>query len=107
MQSRRALTDAALLQTTVEDKESGHSVAAVNCYFMAQDGGMFKAQVPFAPYFYLQVKVGGGLGVALPHFSPGQRQLADVLNSEDPTGQRGGGGGGLPAPQVHGRHPRH
>ena len=36
---------------------TGHSVAAVNCYFMAQDGGMFKAQVPFAPYFYLQVKV--------------------------------------------------
>ena len=44
-------------QTTVEDKESGYSAAAVNCYFMAQDGGMFKAQVPFAPYFYLQVKV--------------------------------------------------
>ena len=44
-------------QTTVEDKETGNTLAAVNCYFMAQDGGMFKAQVPFAPYFYLQAKV--------------------------------------------------
>ena len=23
-----------------------------------QDGSMFKAQIPYAPYFYLQVKVG-------------------------------------------------
>ena len=44
-------------QTMVEDKETGNTLAAVNCYFMAQDGGMFKAQVPFAPYFYLQAKV--------------------------------------------------
>ena len=44
-------------QTTLEDKETGNSVAAVNGYFMTQDGSMFKAQVPFAPYFYLQVKV--------------------------------------------------
>ena len=41
----------------MEDKETGNTLAAVNCYFMAQDGGMFKAQVPFAPYFYLQAKV--------------------------------------------------
>lgn len=45
------------MQTTVEDKESGNTVAAVNCYFMSQDGSMFKAQVHFSPYFYLQVKV--------------------------------------------------
>ena len=44
-------------QTTVEDKESGNTVAAVNCYFMSQDGSMFKAQVHFSPYFYLQIKV--------------------------------------------------
>ena len=37
------------MQTTVEDKESGNNVAAVNCYFMSQDGSMFKAQVHFYP----------------------------------------------------------
>ena len=46
-----------VLQTTVEDKESGNTIAAVNCYFMSQDGSMFKAQVAFSPYFYLQTKV--------------------------------------------------
>ncbi len=45
------------MQTTLEEKESGNTVAAVNCYFMSQDGSMFKAQVPFSPYFYLQIKV--------------------------------------------------
>lgn len=44
-------------QTTLEEKESGNTVAAVNCYFMSQDGSMFKAQVPFSPYFYVQIKV--------------------------------------------------
>ena len=48
---------ACIVQTTVEDKESGNNVAAVNCYFMSQDGSMFKAQVHFSPYFYLQIKV--------------------------------------------------
>ena len=37
--------------TQVEDKESGKAYAAVNCYFMAQDGSTFKAQVKYAPYF--------------------------------------------------------
>ena len=45
----------------MEDKESGNTVAAVNCYFMSQDGSMFKAQVHFSPYFYLQIKVRRGL----------------------------------------------
>ncbi|CAL8464190.1 g3725 [Coccomyxa elongata] len=45
-----------LNSTTLEEKESGNTVAAVNCYFMSQDGSMFKAQVPFSPYFYLQIK---------------------------------------------------
>ena len=44
-------------QTVVEDRDTGNTVAAVNCYFMCQDGSMFKAQVRFAPYFYLQVQV--------------------------------------------------
>ena len=45
------------MQTVVEDRESSQTVAAVNCYFMCQDGSMFKAQVAFAPYFYLHVQV--------------------------------------------------
>ncbi|KAK9798895.1 hypothetical protein WJX73_003389 [Symbiochloris irregularis] len=49
--------------TNVEDKESGHLLSAVNCFFMCQDGSMFKAQVEFAPYFYLQAKEGMHLEV--------------------------------------------
>lgn len=33
-------------------------VSVVNCYFQCQDGSMFKAQVEFSPYFYLQVREG-------------------------------------------------
>lgn len=33
-------------------------VSVVGCYFMCQDGSMFKAEVDFAPYFYLQVLEG-------------------------------------------------
>lgn len=58
------------LQTMAEDRDSGQLVSAVDCYFMCQDGGMFKAKVVYAPYFYVQVKVRGrgawraGLGQA-------------------------------------------
>lgn len=45
------------LQTSVEDKEAGHVVSAINCYFMCQDGSMFQANIRYAPYFYLQIKV--------------------------------------------------
>jgi DNA polymerase epsilon subunit 1 len=41
----------------LEDRESGQLVSAVDCYFMCQDGGMFKAKVTYAPYFYLRCKV--------------------------------------------------
>jgi hypothetical protein len=51
---------AASVQTMAEDRDSGQLVSAVDCYFMCQDGGMFKAKVVFAPYFYVQVKVGAG-----------------------------------------------
>jgi len=44
-------------QASHEDKDSGQVVSAVDCYFMCQDGSMFKARVLHAPYFYLQVKV--------------------------------------------------
>ncbi|KAL4450230.1 hypothetical protein ABPG77_010899 [Micractinium sp. CCAP 211/92] len=43
-------------QSQKVDKESGLAVSVVNCYFMCQDGGMFKAQVEYSPYFYLAVK---------------------------------------------------
>ena len=41
-----------------EDKQSGHVVSVITCYFMSQGGAMFRAQVESFPYFYLQVKVG-------------------------------------------------
>ncbi|KAF8072990.1 POL2A [Scenedesmus sp. PABB004] len=42
--------------TSFEDKDTGQTMSAVDCYFQCQDGSMFKARVPYAPYFYLQVK---------------------------------------------------
>jgi len=47
-----------MLQTQQEDKDSGHMISVVACYFMCQDGSMFKAEVPYAPYFYLHVAAG-------------------------------------------------
>ncbi|GLC51172.1 hypothetical protein PLESTB_000473800 [Pleodorina starrii] len=40
------------------DKDSGHVVASVDCYFMCQDGTMFKARLAFSPYFYVRVREG-------------------------------------------------
>ncbi|KAK9824549.1 hypothetical protein WJX72_011249 [[Myrmecia] bisecta] len=45
-----------LKETTLEAQETGHVVSGLNCYFMCQDGSMFKAQLIYAPYFYLAVK---------------------------------------------------
>eukprot|EP00878_Enallax_costatus_P014648 GHUV01015324.1.p1 GENE.GHUV01015324.1~~GHUV01015324.1.p1 ORF type:complete len:660 (+),score=216.28 GHUV01015324.1:148-1980(+) len=42
--------------TSFEDKDTGQTMSAVDCYFQCQDGSMFKARVPHAPYFYLMVK---------------------------------------------------
>lgn len=44
--------------TQKEDRESGNMVSCVACYFMCQDGSMFKAEVEYAPYFYLHVADG-------------------------------------------------
>lgn len=66
-------------QTTLEEKESGNTVAAVNCYFMSQDGSMFKAQVPFSPYFYLQIKVRAG--VAIIHHIPSSCNSHPIVDS--------------------------
>ena len=41
---------------SVEDKETERVASAVACYFMCQTGEMFKCKLPFAPYFYLQIK---------------------------------------------------
>ncbi|KAG2442618.1 hypothetical protein HXX76_002703 [Chlamydomonas incerta] len=40
------------------DKDTGQVVAAVDCYFMCQDGSMFKARLAFSPYFYVRVQEG-------------------------------------------------
>ena len=40
----------------IEDKDAQRVASAVACYFMCQSGEMFKCKLPFAPYFYLQVK---------------------------------------------------
>jgi DNA polymerase epsilon subunit 1 len=39
----------------MEDKDSGQVVSSIDCYFMCQDGDMFKARIGFTPYFYIQV----------------------------------------------------
>ena len=44
-------------QTAAEDKQSGHVVTVINCYFMSQGGAMFRAQIESFPYLYLQIKV--------------------------------------------------
>lgn len=46
-------------QVTIKDKDSNRTLSAVNCYFICQDGSMFRAAYPYAPYFYVQVR--GGL----------------------------------------------
>lgn len=33
-------------------------LSSVDLYFMCQDGSMFKARVPYAPYFYITVRDG-------------------------------------------------
>jgi len=40
------------------DKETGKVISCVSCYFMCQDGSMFKSQIDFFPYFYVIVKEG-------------------------------------------------
>ncbi len=52
------LTGHDMSQVAYEDKDKGVTASAVDCYFMCQDGSMFKARMHFSPYFYLQVKVG-------------------------------------------------
>eukprot|EP00240_Pyramimonas_obovata_P014674 CAMPEP_0118948362 /NCGR_PEP_ID=MMETSP1169-20130426/47673_1 /TAXON_ID=36882 /ORGANISM="Pyramimonas obovata, Strain CCMP722" /LENGTH=199 /DNA_ID=CAMNT_0006894765 /DNA_START=1 /DNA_END=596 /DNA_ORIENTATION=+ len=41
---------------SLEDTSTGKIHSCVNCYFQCQDGSAFKAQVKFAPYFYVGVR---------------------------------------------------
>jgi DNA polymerase epsilon subunit 1 len=43
--------------TTGVHPDSGVEVSAVCCYFLQQDGGAFKAVIPFRPYFLLAVSL--------------------------------------------------
>ncbi|KXZ56812.1 hypothetical protein GPECTOR_1g731 [Gonium pectorale] len=45
-------------QSHMADKDTGAVVSSVDCYFMCQDGSMFKARLAFAPYFYIRVQDG-------------------------------------------------
>jgi DNA polymerase epsilon subunit 1 len=40
----------------IDSKETGQLCSAVACYFMCQNGEMFKCKLPYSPYFYLQVQ---------------------------------------------------
>ncbi|CAG9465602.1 unnamed protein product [Pedinophyceae sp. YPF-701] len=44
--------------STVDDAEAGVTLSSVTCFFVCEDGSMFRAKVPFAPYFYLHVRDG-------------------------------------------------
>jgi hypothetical protein len=45
-------------QAVQHEQGSGQLLAAVDCCFMCQDGSMFKARLPYAPYFYIGVRPG-------------------------------------------------
>jgi hypothetical protein len=83
----------AALQSIKEDKESGQTLSAVDCFFQCQDGSMFKARVPFPPYFYIMVPVGswpaGQAGGLLP-----SEKRAPQQQPASSSGSSGGGSGG-------------
>ncbi|KNC54094.1 DNA polymerase [Thecamonas trahens ATCC 50062] len=41
--------------TTIEEQETGNTLAAIDYYFLQGDGATFKASVAYEPYFYLAV----------------------------------------------------
>lgn len=45
------------LQTLLRSETCAGGLAAVDYYFIQEDGGMFKATVAFEPYFYVVCKV--------------------------------------------------
>ena len=54
------------LQTLLKSETCAGGLAAVDYYFIQEDGGMFKATVAFEPYFYVVCKVRPMLIVAAP-----------------------------------------
>jgi len=44
-------------QTLLRDEEWSGGTAAVDYYFLAEDGTRFKATLPYEPYFIVAVKV--------------------------------------------------
>lgn len=44
-------------QTLLQGSTSPGGLAAVDFYFIQDDGGMFKATVPYEPYFYVTCRV--------------------------------------------------
>jgi hypothetical protein len=44
-------------QTLVQSSTHPTGLAAVDFYFIQDDGGMFKATVPYEPYFYVTCRV--------------------------------------------------
>ncbi|KAG6013956.1 DNA polymerase epsilon catalytic subunit [Claviceps lovelessii] len=44
--------------TSIEDERIPHGRAALDCYFIEQDGSTFKATVEYEPYFLIAVKKG-------------------------------------------------
>lgn len=53
-----ALTTISLLQTILKSDNNPTGEAAVDFYFIQDDGGSFKATVPFQPYFYVGCRAG-------------------------------------------------
>ena len=48
-------------KTLMQSSTHPTGTAAVDFYFIQDDGGMFKATVPYEPYFYLTVRVSNAL----------------------------------------------
>lgn len=44
--------------TSIEDERIPHGRAALDCYFIEQDGSTFKATIEYQPYFLIAVKKG-------------------------------------------------
>lgn len=44
-------------QTLLQSSSSAGGLAAVDFYFIQDDGGTFKATIPYEPYFYLTCRV--------------------------------------------------
>lgn len=44
--------------TSIEDERAPHGRAALDCYFLEEDGSYFKATIEYEPYFLIAVKKG-------------------------------------------------